>query len=79
VRGLRYWSMYALSAVVGYLLGGVLLLLGQRFRRPVSELVRTQATEHARQAADKQGPYLAPVTALGFLLAAGLLAMALGG
>lgn len=67
---LRWWSMYLLSCAVGYMLGGVLLFVGQRFTAPVRDLVRKVAIEHADEAAAGEGPYLAPVTAAVFLILA---------
>lgn len=54
--------MYLLSSLIGYLLGGAMLLLGARFRHPVRELVETTARRHADDAAGKRGPYLSPIT-----------------
>lgn len=61
--------MYLLSCCVGYFLGAVLLCAGQRFSKPLSEMVKTVARGHADDAADKQGPYLAPVAFVAYLLA----------
>lgn len=73
----RWWSMYLLSCTLGYALGGVLLLFGQRFRRPVGALVRETAIQHANEAAVKQGPYLAPVAFVASLVAMTVLGVVL--
>jgi len=61
---LRYRAMYVTSTGVGYLLAGVMLMLGARFREDVRAIVRETAREHAAAAERKEGPYLAPVTML---------------
>lgn len=57
----RWWAMYLLSSAVGYSTAGLLMALGWRWTKPVSQLVRGQATEHADAAREMTGPYMAPV------------------
>jgi hypothetical protein len=55
--------MYLTSSAIGYLLGSILVAVGgQRFDPPMRTLVNRTAREHADAAAERQGPYLAPVT-----------------
>jgi hypothetical protein len=73
VSRLRYASMYVLSASIGWLIAVPLILLGQRWKYPVHELIHGNARSHAEAAARKEGPYLAPVTALLIMAIVGLI------
>lgn len=64
----RWRSMYLLSCAVGYAMAGALWLLGQRWSESVTVMVTQVARGHAEDAEHQIGPYLAPVTALAFLV-----------
>lgn len=64
---IHYRATYVTSSACGYLLAGVLYTFGARWAAPVSSTIRATAAEHARQAARREGPYLAWVTFLASL------------
>jgi hypothetical protein len=71
--------MYLTSVSIGYVLAVVMLAIGFRYRRSPFELARLTARSQAADAAAKVGPYLAPVTFVGILLATAMLAVGLIG